>query len=276
MCPVNIAIVDPVAPPAKPPVNGNHRSRRKPSAYVALLADVDRQVEELFFRIHDRNNPLHAEAYRLHVDATKRSRRNTRSHKRVATITEPSVLKAIVKYRVLDACENLAILERHAAQARLEEARRHVITQYGLRTGRFLDDDESISPDRLLVVRKNKAEELTELKSLLTFCRGLGEDPEEFPVEDLCNGVVPKEFERRPDFQAFLSDLGTLFAQEGTTARELVSRVCEDEGFARKVADDEELPKPLRYLATVSLKIQSLSLKKKENEKAVGFSLADN
>ncbi len=245
--------------------------RKRNGARNALIGDVDRQVEELFFRIHDRENPLHRKAFEQHVKLHKRARRGKLKGAVVERISEPQVLKSIVKHRVLDACENLAILEREAAGARLEESRRHVITQLGLRTGYFLGDGESIDIYRLLVVKKDKAEEVTELKSLVTFCKGLGDAESDVPVEALCNGAVPAEFEGRPDFKAFLSDLGQLFVNEGDAARQLVARVCDEESFARKVADDDELPKPLRYLASIALQVSSLSAKKAEKDHVVGF-----
>lgn len=245
--------------------------RNRASARKVLIGDVDRQVEELFFRIHDRENPLHRKAFEQHVQLHKRGRCGKLKAKVIERISEPLVLKSIVKHRVLDACENLAILEREAAGARLEESRRHVITQLGLRTGYFLGDGESIDIYRLLVVKKDKAEEVTELKSLVTFCKGLGDAETDVPVEALCNGAVPAEFEGRPDFKAFLSDLGLLFVNEGDAARQLVARVCDEESFARKVVDDDELPKPLRYLASISLQVRSLSAKKAEQDHVVGF-----
>ena len=252
-------------------VKAASRTRKRSGARNALIGDVDRQVEELFFRIHDRENPLHRKAFEQHVQLHKRARRGKLKAKVVERISEPQVLKSIVKHRVLDVCEDLAILEREAAGARLEESRRHVITQLGLRTGYFLGDGESIDIYRLLVVKKDKAEEVTELKSLVTFCKGLGDAETDVPVEALCNGSVPAEFEGRPDFKAFLSDLGLLFVNEGDAARQLVARVCDEESFARKAVDDDELPKPLRYLASISLQVRSLSAKKVDEDHVLGF-----
>ena len=245
--------------------------RKRNGARNVLIGEVDREVEELFFRIHDRDNPLHRKAFEQHVQLDKRARRGKLKDKAVARISEPQVLKSIVKHRVLDACEDLAILEREAAGARLQESRRHVITQLGVRTGHFLDDGESIDIYRLLVVKKDKAEEASELKSLVGFCKGLTKGESKVPVEELCNGSVPAEFEARPDFKAFLSDLGLLFVNEGDAARQLAARVCDEESFARKVVDDDELPKPLRYLASISLQVCGLSAKASEQDHVVGF-----
>jgi hypothetical protein len=250
------------------------RKRKRTGIRNALIGDVDRQVEDLFFRIHDRENPLHRKAFEQHVQLHKRGRRGKLKAKVVERISEPLVLKSIVKHRVLDACENLAILERQAAGVRLEESRRHVITELGVRTGHFLDDDESIDIYRLLVVRKDKAEEVTELKSLVGFCEGLSKGEAAVPVEELCNGTVPREFEGRPDFKAFLSDLGLLFVNEGDAARQLAARVCDEVSFAQNVVDDDDLPKPLRYLASISLQVRGLSAKASAEEPVLGFGAA--
>lgn len=142
---------------AQYPAEGAGRSeskRTKQSASNVNCRDLDRQVEDLFFHIHDRANPLHRKVFDLQKLAVVTARKGKTKGTVVVRIMDTQVLRNIVKHRVLDACENLAILERVAARARLDESSRHVITQLGVRTGLLLDDGESIDIYRLLFAMK--------------------------------------------------------------------------------------------------------------------------
>lgn len=237
-----------------------------------LLADVDRQIEEGYFRNHDRANPLHRKAFDLHVEAHRRALRAKRRGNRVCAIESPSAVKSVIEHRILDICDNLAILERKAALARLEESEKHVIAELGIHQACFLGDDESIDVHRLEVVKKDKAEEVGELKSLVQFCQKLSSDEASVPLESVCNGAaLPAELQARSDFKAFLSDLGLFLVNEGDNGRKLIQRVCAEHAFAQRVLGDDDQPRPVRFLASISLKVQSFSAPKSRQGQVVGF-----
>ena len=231
--------------------------------------ELDTIVVQKYFTDHDRQNPLHRKALALHLQAYRAARHREVPGETVCRLQHPQVLESVVDYRVLDACENLAILERKAASVRLTEAEKHVVAQIGTLQGHFLDDDESIDLHHLFIVRKNKAAEITELKNLVQFCSDLSVEKESDKIEALCNGEIPSAFSGRTDFHVFLQDFGELLVSEGEQARVLVQRVCADAGVARRVADDDDLPKPLRFLASLTLRTNGRDLH--ERERVVGF-----
>ena len=264
--------------PAGPSIGGEVVLRKVPNPAAPrkakrnpLFAEVEARVEKAFFADHDRNNPLHRKAYELDVARHRKNIRGKSKYFLVERISLPEVLQAVVDCRVADICDDLAILKRKVAALRLEEAQKRVLVVLGASQGCFLKDDESVDVHRLQVVRKNKAGEVGELKSLLGFCKDVSSGKAPVPVEALCNGEVPKEFASRADFKAFLSDLGELLVNGGSKAGQLVARVCEEVALAREIRDDEDAPKPLRFLASVALKIQDLDFAGKREENKIGF-----
>jgi hypothetical protein len=245
------------------------RSVRNPNP---LLADVDKRIEEGFFSNHDRNNPLHRKAFDLHVEAHRHALRAKRRGRRVCAIESPAAVSSVIEHRILDICDNLAILQRKAALARLEESEKHVIAELGIHQACFLGDEESIDIHRLEVVKKDKAEEVGELKSLVQFCQKLSSDEAPVPLEAVCNGAaLPAEIQARSDFKAFLSDLGLFLVNEGDSGRKLIQRVCAEHAFAQRVLGDDEQPRPVSFLASMSLKVQSFSAPKSRQGQVVGF-----
>jgi hypothetical protein len=224
----------------------------------ALFAQIDKQVEDRFFLDHDRDRPLHRKALDLHMEGHRLALRAKRRGRRVCAIADAVVVRSIVEHRVLDACENLAILERKAAAARLAESEKHVVAELCQHQGCVLGEDESIDIHRLEVIRKGKVEEVSELKSLVQFCQQLSSEEASVPLEAVCNGsAVPVEVRARDDFKTFLSDLGMFLANEGDNGRTLARKVCEEHAFAERIMADAGQPKPVRFLASISLKVQA-------------------
>ncbi len=244
---------------------------RRDAIQKALLVKVNRQVENLFFSRYDRRNPLHCKAFQTHMEAHNRCLRLKRRSRRIYALEAPAVVRSVIEYRVLDASENVAILERKAALARLEESKKHILAELGVHQGCFLDDEEALDVDRLEVVKKNKVAEVGELKSLVNFCQELSSGSSQVPLEAVCNGeALPAQFRQRTDYKAFLSDLGLFLVNSGDNGRSIVRKVCEEHAFAERMAADDEQPRPVRFLASISLKVLAFANNRKQ-EQAIGF-----
>lgn len=247
------------------------KSRSSNISRKTYLADVNQQVEAGFFSRFDRCNPIHSKAFQMHMEAHKRALRAKRKARRVVSINAPAVIASIIEYRVLDASENVAILERKAALARLEESKKHILAELGVHQGNFLDDEEALDVDRLEVVKKNKVAEVGEIKSLVNFCQELSSGSSQVPLEAVCNGeALPAQFRQRTDYKAFLSDLGLFLVNAGDNGRSIVRKVCEEHAFAERMAADDEQPRPVRFLASISLKVLAFANNRKQ-EQAIGF-----
>lgn len=233
--------------------------------------DLDKKVVALFFKSHDRRNPLHRQALLAHLNEHRQELRHKLSGSVSCRLRAPEVIKKIIEYRVLDACHNLAILEQQAVAARKAECKHGVVALLVARQAYFLSDEESIDVDRLVVVKKDKARELVLLKKVVDFSQALSSGAAPVSLEDACNGQLPADFEENDGLKQYASDLGRVLVHEGEKARDVVNKICSDGDFAKEVADDQEFAAPLRFLASVCLKIRAFSCSQSEQQRKVGF-----
>jgi hypothetical protein len=71
----------------------------------------------------------------------------------------------------------------------------------------------------------------------------------------------------------FTDELTTFIKSNGDQGRELIMRICEDGNCANDIYTDSEMPKPLRFLAQMSLEINKNNFLSKK-KRSIGFGKA--
>jgi hypothetical protein len=188
--------------------------------------------------------------------------------------TSSKVLDAVVEFFKADIAENIAIyqvkLARNARLLKLMNLR----VALGEAQGVFVDeeDGEHIVPELLAVLRVTKSAKTKMLQQVvqasmtqasMTLAHNNGDENAEQPSwpAGLGDGI-----------QDFANDLSEFIATNGEEGREIVTRVCEDINFAKEVCNNEDLPRPIRFLGQVVVEANTNNhLPKKERRIGFGF-----
>jgi len=249
---------------------GRKKARRN-GKRRSLVEQVNQRVRQEFFARHSPNNPLHTRAYDKWSGLGKSKRASAKVGEVVLKITDPLVLKTVVEYCVQECVEILAILNRKAAGTQTAVKEKAVIAAIGERQGFFLEDEDVVDVRRLEVRRHNQAEEIEVYQQLVEFSHAIGTGKSETTAKELCEGKLPPEL-RMDGMVEFAKDLGEFLLTSGEDGLRLVARICEDEGFARNVtARDHDAPRPIKFLAEISLKVANATRRSKVQERKIGF-----
>lgn len=186
----------------------------------------------------------------------------------VHAFAAPEVVEAAVAFFRADIAENEAIYRAQVAERARIAALMGVETAMGEHDGYFVDREkgERVAPEQLAVVRFDKTEQLSALRGVVEasvkLAQSNGDGADERPVFPSALGEGIREF---------ADDLGEFIRVNGDEGRNCVLRLCDDRDFAARAAVDENLPKPLRFLAQTVLQT---SEKVRLPEQPVGFGFA--
>jgi hypothetical protein len=180
------------------------------------------------------------------------------------------VLAAAIAFFQSDIEENIAIFKARVAKNRRYEALVKVRSALGLHDGVFPNEDESIDVERLAVIRNGRDEEQVKHRKLVEVSRALAE-AEGDPEEVLAGAQLPGPLRENEGVKAFLSDLVEFIGANGERGRDLVSRVCADEKVASRVKGDDDMPKPLRFLAGIAIDLNRNEQKLPVQHRPLGF-----
>lgn len=184
--------------------------------------------------------------------------------------TSPKVLNTVVEFFRSDIEENEAIFRVKVARNNRLLKLMNLRVALGENQGVFVDeeDGERVVPELLAVVRVTKSAKTKMLQQVvqasMTLVHNNGDENAEQPSwpAGLGEGI-----------QDFANDLTEFITANGEEGREIVTRVCEDINFAKQVCNDEDLPRPVRFLGQVVVEANTNNhLPKKE--RAIGFGFA--
>ena len=138
----------------------------------------------------------------------------------------------------------LAILEHEDVDP--ENPPRLDIHRFLLVKPREEEDSEEDSPELIERYRK-----------LLAFVGALAKGVAPEVLEGLKEGQVPDQFANEDGTEVFLSDLAEFLVDAGEDRFEVLNAILEDADVALKVVEDDDVPKPLRYVAFVTVKVRN-------------------
>lgn len=186
------------------------------------------------------------------------------------SFTSPKVLDAVVDFFKADIAENVAIFQVKLARNNRLMKLMNLRVALGEAQGVFVDeeDGEHVVPELLAVLRVTKSAKTKMLQQVveasMTLAHNNGDENAEQPSWPVGLG---------DGIQDFANDLTEFISANGDEGREVVTRVCQDTGFAKKVCNDEDMPKPIRFLAQVVVEAKTNNhLPDKERRIGFGFS----
>lgn len=235
------------------------------SPAIAWDQVVARVIEP--FDLNDVGQRWAVEQWRKHADA---EREGEPLGKIVHEFASDEVLAAAVAFFQSDIEENIAIFKARVAKNRRYEALVKVRSALGVHDGVFPEEEEGIDVERLAVIRNGRGEEQAKHRKLVDVSRALAE-AEGNPEEVIAGAQLPGPLRENEGVKAFLSDLVEFIGANGERGRELVSRVCADEKVASQVKGDDDMPKPLRFLAGLALDISRDGRKLPVEQRPMGF-----
>lgn len=250
---------------------GQARPARKKDGRIVhrkRLDAVELKAEREFFRRHGRGQMArHAWAQHLkdsheaHASPTGRTLHKLRGR---------DALKVLVEWAVRDAEENLAILWRKEAAARIEEVKAICKHEVLLEWGKLPGEDEIVDFHRRVVVRVSKVDLIERDKVLVNFSRRLASGEDGCGPEQILAGEVPAEVaEQGEGREAYARDLAEHLIEEGEDGRQMVLQICDGGDVARSIEADQDAAAPLRFLAHLVLKTRVGGGRAKANR--VGF-----
>lgn len=178
-----------------------------------------------------------------------------------------AVLSAAVVLFQAEIRENLAVHQVKVAHVEWLLALMKLRAELGAREGIFPDEDEGerIVPERLAVIKVSKAEKTKLLEQVIEASRRIAEGSHDGEAID----AFPKGVGE--GIRDFAVDLQTLISKAGQDGREAVTRICDDREYANEVLQDDQMPRPLRFLAQIVIETSSNDLPKKANHVGFGF-----
>jgi hypothetical protein len=186
------------------------------------------------------------------------------------SFTTPEVFDALVNFFRSDIAEKEAIFRMKIAENNRLSALMNLRVMLGVHEGIFIEEEEGeyIAPECFAIIRNGKKERTKQLQKVIEaskrFAQSSGED-----------GAIQPSFPTSlgEGIQDFASDLTEFINTNGDQGREVVVRICDDHDFAKKVINDDEMPRPLRFLADLVVETTVKNcLPKKEGQ--IGFGRA--
>jgi len=240
-------------------------NEKKKNEQVHTWEEIEKRVVESF-DLEDVGAHFGVSRWREHVEKA----RGAEDAGEIAhSFTSTEVIDAAVDFFKSDIAENMAIFKVKLARNDRLMKLMSLRVALGEAQGVFVDEEngEHVIPELLAVIRVTKSAKTKMLRQVvqasltLASNNGAGEvDPPSWPA-----GLGD-------DIQDFANDLTEFINNNGDTGREMVTRVCQDAGFAKKVCTDEDMPKPIRFLAQIVVETKTDNhLPDKERRIGFGF-----
>ena len=228
-------------------------------------AEIEKRVVESF-NLDDVGANYGVSRWREHVEKV----RGVEDAGEVAyPFTSPEVLDAAIEFFKADIAENIAIYQVKLARNDRLLKMMNLRVALGEAQGVFVDeeDGEHVVPELLAVLRVTKSAKTKMLQQVvqaaMTLAHNNGDENAEQPSwpAGLGDGI-----------QDFANDLAEFISANGEEGREIVTRVCEDINFAKQVCNNEEFPRPIRFLGQVVVEANTNNhLPKKKQRIGFGF-----
>jgi hypothetical protein len=251
----------------------NANNEQGNAAVAAPPANVwDRVVARVIepFDLNDVGQRWAVEQWRKHAEA---ERDGEPLGKIVHEFVSEEVLKAAVAFFQADIKKNVAIFKAKLAKNQRYEALVQVRSALGAHDGVFPEEEESIDIERLAVIRNGPDEKQAEHRKLVEVSRALAEAEGDHEAV-IAGAQLPGPLRENEGVKAFLSDLVEFLGANGERGRDLISRVCVDEKIASRVKDDDDMPKPVRFLAGIALDLSRNAQKLPVEHRPLGFGAA--
>lgn len=198
--------------------------------------------------------------------SAEKQRKAASEHELVYALAAAEELEAAIDYFKADIEENKLLYQLKVARNRVKLTRTKLVASMG-EQGFFLDEDDhqEVVPAALGVYKVSKDKIYQQVRNAAL---ALAAEP-----------VAPGAESTGPDFPAslgegileFRADLVAFIKANGAAGREVVRRLCTDPAFAKKVHQDEEMPKPLQFLAGLSLDLHKRNKLPSQEDRPIGF-----
>ena len=234
---------------------------------TTVKCDANPTWEEIEKRVLE-SFDLNDVGIRFAVEAWRKSVEKVRDAEDLGEVahsfSSAEALDAAVAFHQADIGENLAIFKVKTARNERRLALMNIVKALGESQGVFVDEDEGehIIPELLVVTRVSKSAKSKMLQQVVEATMTLA-----------TNGNGDSEDIKWPSSisEDFRNDLEEFLSANGDAGREIITRVCHDAGFAKKVRQDEEMPRPIRFLAQIVVEASSNN-RLPNRERKIGFS----
>lgn len=208
------------------------------------------EVEERVLAALDLDDPGVRYAVKRWREEVAEARHANDAGRVIHTFTSPEAIEATVNFLKADIAENEVIYRLKVARNKRRTTLMNLHATLGEHDGFFVDEEEGerVVPERLAVIRIDKTARVTAMHRMVEASMKLAKSDGDSAGE---GHTFPNEL--GDGIQDFANDLREFVRVNGDEGRQLVIRVCEDRDFAAKVAADEEMPNPLRFLAQVAV-----------------------
>lgn len=175
----------------------------------------------------------------------------------ILQLSHPEVIKAVADYHRRKIELNAEARRLKLAEQRLEMARLAVF--HAVDTHEDVDPEAEVRLDlhRLRVLEKDERAE----REVYQYARLLVEQGSDSAVQAALEREFPEELKvhlaEEPGLEEFLVDLAEFVTDAGDKGKTMARAICHDRQIARRALGNEELPKPIRYLAQLAVKFGS-------------------
>ncbi len=180
---------------------------------------------------------------------------------------QQGVLDAAVEFFKADIEDNMAFFRMKVSRNTRLLKLMNIRIALGEQSGIFIDEDEGerIVPEILAVIRVSKSAKKKILsqvvESAMTLANNNGDANGEKPVWSAAFGEGIDEFAK---------DLDEFISANGEDGSNMVRTICRDLNYAKKISNDDNMPKPIRALAGFVMEIRENKLASNK-EAAIGF-----
>lgn len=238
-------------------------NKKDTNEVVPAWDEIERRVVESF-NLDDVGVNYAVSRWREHVE---KARELEDAGETAYPFTSPKVRDAVIEFFQADIAENEVIfrvkLARNGRLMKLMNLR----VALGEAQGVFVDEEggEHIVPELLAVLRVTKSAKTKMLQRVVQASMALADNNSDENAEEpswpagLGGGI--------PDFA---NDLQDFVDQAGDQGRDMVTRVCQDTGFAKSIRNDEDFPQCIKFLAQIVIEA-NCNNPLPEKERRIGF-----
>lgn len=211
------------------------------------------------------DDPRDKFAYQEWEKDAEKTRKAATEHDLAHIFVSPEVTDAAFEYCKADVEENKLLFQIRAARNERKIQKMKLLAALGQYDGYFPNEDEheELVLVALAVCKLTKARLYQQVIDTSLKMAGdaaqLDSEAPAFPVA-LGDGI-----------REFADDLRALIQENGDAGRQLVTRVCTDCDFAKKVREDDEMPKAIQFLAGLSLELRKKNKLPDKEVRHIGF-----
>jgi len=185
-------------------------------------------------------------------------------------ITSPELAEAAIAWHQADIEENAAIIRLEVARLKVRDAMYRFRSALAEIEGVCITSDDLYVNIPRLEVWKSEPDKLKRIlpQKVVGFCRKLAKG--ELDLSDLKKGYIPNEFKELQVIDEFVKDIVDFIEASGDKGAEHIASICDNTERAQQLAEEENAPPPIRFLAKSVCTSASLLVKEKSRG-PIGF-----